>query len=118
LGHGLKYGGPAAQGLGWPLVVFGTLAVAASMAEIASAIPTAGAMYHWSALLGGPGWGWFTAWFNFIGQMAITAGIDYGIALVLADLLGLGSGQAVLLGLYALILLSHGLLNHYGIRAV
>ena len=118
LGWGLKYGGPAAETLGWPLVMIGTLAVTCSMAEIASAIPTAGAMYHWSALLGGPGWGWFTAWFNFVGQMAITAGIDYGIAGVLADLLGLGSGQAVVLALYAAVLLSHGLLNHYGIRTV
>src|SRR5207244_550176 len=68
-GHGLNYGGPAINGLGWPIVSVFTLLVAASMAEIASAIPTAGAMYHWSSILGGPGWGWFTAWFNFIGQM-------------------------------------------------
>src|SRR5689334_18676410 len=55
-GHGLAYGGPAANGWGWPLVTVFTLLVAASLAEIASTIPTAGAMYHWSALLGGPGW--------------------------------------------------------------
>src|SRR6185295_3945606 len=112
-GHGLNYGGPAINGLGWPLVTLFTMTVAASMAEIASAIPTAGAMYHWSAILGGPGWGWFTAWFNFIGQMAITAGIDYGITLTLADLLHL-EGQGVLLAVYAAILVSHGLFNHYG----
>ncbi len=116
-GHGLNYGGPAVNGFGWPLVTVFTMAVAASMAEIASAIPTAGAMYHWAALLGGPGWGWFTAWFNFIGQMAITAGIDYGIAQFAADLLGL-HGAAPLLALYAAILASHGVLNHRGIRAV
>ncbi|MBI4051302.1 MAG: amino acid permease [Elusimicrobia bacterium] len=116
-GHGLTYGGPAVNGIGWPLVTIFTLTVAASMAEIASTIPTAGAMYHWSALLGGPGWGWFTAWFNFVGQMAITAGIDYGIALFIMNLLGL-QGQLMLLTVYGLLLLSHGLLNHYGIRAV
>lgn len=116
-GHGLAYGGPAVNGIGWPLVTLFTLTVAASMAEIASAIPTAGAMYHWSALLGGPGWGWFTAWFNFVGQMAITAGIDYGIAMFVVDLLGI-PGRAALLGVYGLLLVSHALLNHYGIRAV
>src|SRR5262249_55283844 len=116
-GHGLFYGGPGINGIGWPLVTAFTMLVAASMAEIASAIPTAGAMYHWSALLGGPGWGWFTAWFNLVGQMAITAGIDYGIAQFVADLLGL-PGQGWLLGLYAALLLSHALLNHYGIRLV
>ncbi|MBI3504167.1 MAG: amino acid permease [Proteobacteria bacterium] len=116
-GHGLNYGGPAINGYGWPLVTVFTLAVAASMAEIASAIPTAGAMYHWSAVLGGPGWGWFTAWFNFIGQMTITAGIDYGIAIFLAGLLGTES-HALILAMYAALLVSHGLVNHYGIRIV
>jgi amino acid transporter len=116
-GHGLNYGGPAANGIGWPLVTFFTLAVAASMAEIASKIPTAGAMYHWSAILGGPGWGWFTAWFNLVGQVAITAGVDYGIALFVVDLLGL-KGQPALLGLYAALLASHGALNHWGIHLI
>src|SRR5689334_6767467 len=56
-GHGLNYGGPLVNTVGWPIVAVFTLAVAASMAEIASKIPTAGAMYHWSSILGGPGWG-------------------------------------------------------------
>ena len=116
-GQGLSFGGPAVNGFGWPLVTIFTLFVAASMAEIASAIPTAGAMYHWSAALGGPGWGWFTAWFNLVGQVATTAGIDYGIALFAADLLGI-QGRAANFGLYASLLLSHGAVNHYGIRAV
>ncbi len=116
-GHGLNYGGPVVNGWGWPLVTLATLLVAASMAEIASAIPTAGAVYHWSALLGGPGWGWFTAWFNFVGQVATTAGIDYGIAQFVVDLMG-WEGRAVFLAVYAALLLSQGLFNHYGIRAV
>lgn len=116
-GTGLASGGPLVNGLGWPLVTLFTLLVAASMAEIASKIPTAGAMYHWSALLGGPAWGWFTAWFNLVGQVATTAGIDFAIAQFTADLLGL-SGQPALLTIYALLLLSHGLINHYGVHGV
>jgi amino acid transporter len=58
-GHGLRMGGPAQMSLGWPLVSLFTLAVVCSMAELASAIPTSGAMYHWSCKLGGQGWGWF-----------------------------------------------------------
>ena len=50
-------GGPAALGLGWPLVSAGTMLVALAMAELASAFPTAGALYYWSALLGGVGFG-------------------------------------------------------------
>src|SRR5438067_3519227 len=62
-GHGLRFGGPLVMSVGWPLVTVMTLPVAASLGELASAFPTAGALYHWSALLGGKGWGFFTAWF-------------------------------------------------------
>ena len=52
-GTGLNAGGPMVMGIGWPLVTIFVLFIAASMAELASAIPTSGALYHWSALLGG-----------------------------------------------------------------
>src|SRR5216110_3059932 len=55
-GVGLTAGGPVVMGIGWPLVTFFVLFVAAAMAELASAIPTSGALYHWSSLLGGAGW--------------------------------------------------------------
>src|SRR5499426_100266 len=72
-GHGLTMGGPAEMAFGWPLVTLFTLTVAMSMGELASALPTSGAMYHWSSRLGGKSWGWFTAWFNIIGQIAAIA---------------------------------------------
>jgi len=114
---GLSWGGPAGVVGGWLLVSVMTLLVACSMAELASAYPTAGALYHWSAILGGPGWGFFTAWLNTIGQFAITAGIDYGLAEFVADMLDLPRAHSVL-PLYAAILISHGLLNHFGIGVV
>ncbi len=117
-GHGLKMGGPAQMSLGWPLVTFFTLMVVMSMAELASALPTSGAMYHWACALGGKGWGWFTAWFNIIGQIAAIAGIDYGCALFVTPLLGLEANTQNLLLVYAAILLSHALINHFGIRLV
>ncbi|MEO6725693.1 MAG: amino acid permease [Blastocatellia bacterium] len=117
-GHGLKMGGPAQMSLGWPLVSLFTLAVVCSMAELASAIPTSGAMYHWSCKLGGKGWGWFTAWFNIVGQIAAIAGIDYGCALFVTPLLGLDATTKNLLIVYAAILLSHAVINHFGIRLV
>jgi hypothetical protein len=88
-GYGLRMGGPAQMALGWPLVAFFTLMVVMSMAELASSLPTSGAMYHWSARLGGKGWGWLTAWLNIVGQIAAIAGIDYGCALFLTPLLGM-----------------------------
>jgi amino acid transporter len=115
--HGLAMGGPAEMAFGWPLVSLFTLAVALSMAELASAMPTSGAMYHWASRLGGRGWGWFTAWFNIVGQLAALAGIDYGCALFVAPLIGLTSPGSLTI-VYAAVLLSHALINHVGIRLV
>src|SRR4051812_50075225 len=49
-GHGLKYGGPLQMPAGWPLGTVLTLAIAASLAELASAYPTAGAPCHLSSV--------------------------------------------------------------------
>ncbi len=117
-GHGLRMGGPAEMAFGWPIVTLFTLTVALSMGELASALPTSGAMYHWSARLGGKGWGWFTAWFNVIGQLAALAAIDYGCALFVTPLLGLDSTTQNLLIVYGAVLVSHALINHVGIRLV
>ncbi len=88
------------------------------MAELASSLPTSGTMYHWASRLGGKGWGWFTAWFNIAGQLSALAGIDYGCALFLTPLLGLPTTSAWLFLVYAAVLVSHALINHFGIRAV
>src|SRR5919206_4006065 len=82
-GYGLKFAGPIVNSAGWPLVSVLTLAVAASMAEIASAYPTAGGLYYWAFRLGGRAWAWTTAWLNMIGQVAITAGINVAAAMYL-----------------------------------
>src|SRR5207253_1374254 len=75
-GYGLKFAGPIINSVGWPLVSLLTLCVAASMAELASAYPTAGGLYFWAFRLGGRTWAWSTAWLNMIGQITITAGIN------------------------------------------
>lgn len=120
--HGLEYGGPGMMGFGWPLVALFVMLIAASMAELASAIPTAGALYHWASLLGNKRWGWYTAWINLIGQIGIVAGIDYSVALfadpLLASVFGYTSNDTTTLLVFAIILLSHGILNHVGIKLV
>src|SRR4029453_11401010 len=113
--YGLVMGGPAQMAFGWPLVAVFTMTVALSLAELASAVPTSGAMYHWASLLGGNAWGWFTAWFNIAGQLAAIAGIDYGAAIFVTPLVGLSMTTANVLIVYACILFSHGLINHIGI---
>ncbi len=116
--YGLQMGGPREMTLGWPLATVGTLFVALSMAELCSALPTTGGTYHWSAELGGPTWAWFTALLNIVGLVAALGAIDYGCAQFLAPILGLEASNNVLLVTYALILASHGFINHYGIRWV
>ncbi|MFT3839676.1 MAG: amino acid permease [Myxococcaceae bacterium] len=117
-GYGFKWGGPLVMGLGWPVVAFFTFAIALSMAELASAFPTAGALYHWSALLGGKGAGFATAWLNLVGQVAISASIDYGLAEFVVALAKLEGGRPMTLLVFAAVLTSHALLNHFGVRVL
>ena len=117
-GYGLEMGGPLQMTLGWPLATFFTLAMAASMAELCSAYPTSGAMYHWAVALGGPTWGWFVAWLNIIGLVAAQSGINYSCAQFVLPFLGVSATPRNVFLMFAFTLLVHGLLNHYGIRLV
>jgi amino acid transporter len=123
-GYGLKFAGPIVNSVGWPLVSLFTLAVAASMAEIASAYPTAGGLYFWSRRLGGRGWAWLTAWLNMIGQVTITGGINIAAAIYLIGaatrIFGL-SGDFLTnwyfqLAVMIAILIPQVLINVWGIR--
>jgi amino acid permease (GABA permease) len=122
---GMQYGGPVDIVWGWVVVGAMTLIVGLGMAEIASAYPTAGGLYYWSAKLSknNPGaWSWFTGWFNLLGQVAITAGIDYGFATFFTVLLNMTAGYpntpGHVLWIYAAILLVHGALNTFGVQIV
>lgn len=117
-GYGLEMGGPLEMTLGWPVATLFTLAVAASMAELCSAYPTAGATYHWAADLGGKGWGWLVAWLNILGLIAAQAGINYSCAQFILPFLNIPSTPFNLFCMFAFILLNQGILNHYGIRLV
>jgi amino acid transporter len=117
-GWGLTQGGPIEMAIGWPLVSVMTLLVALSLAELASAYPTAGALYHWATILGGVRVGWWTAWLNLIGQVAVLAGVDYALADFARAEWGLPNAKPYVLGIYVAVLVTHGVLNHVGIRVV
>ena len=110
--------GGAAIGLGWPLVCLFSLAVALSMAQIASAFPTAGGLYHWGAILGGRGCGWATAWFNLAGLVTVLAAINVGTFRFLAAIWRPEwlDDQAVELLAVVCITASQAAINHLGIR--
>ena len=133
--YGLAWAGTAAVLIGWPFVTVFVLLIAASMAEIASAYPTAGGLYYWASRMKNKNWGWWTAWLNLIGQFAIVAGINYAAAAflnatIITPLLsnvgiaygnttelipGLLNGQLVTMGILMLIELA---LNIAGISLV
>jgi amino acid permease (GABA permease) len=122
---GMTYGGPVDIVWGWIIVGVMTTIVGLGMAEIASAYPTAGGLYYWSAKLSknNPGaWSWFTGWFNLLGQVAVTAGIDFGFATFFTVFLNLTTGYPSTAGyvliMYAAILFVHGVLNTFGVRLV
>ncbi|SEE93737.1 amino acid permease [Streptomyces sp. Ag109_O5-10] len=123
---GMITGGPAVITWGWVAVGLMTLFVGLSMAEICSAYPTSAGLYFWAHRLAPPrsaaAWAWFTGWFNVLGQVAVTAGIDFGAASFLGAYLNLQFDFTVTPGrtilLFAAILVLHGLLNTFGVRII
>lgn len=76
---GFSAGGGAGVFLGWIVGSAFALIVALAMAQIASAYPTAGGLYHWSSILGGRGWGWATAFVNLLGLIFVVSSVDVGV---------------------------------------
>ena len=117
-GYGLKMGGPLEMSLGWPIATAFTLLLAASMAELCSAYPTSGAMYHWAAALGGRAAGWFVASLNIVGLIAALAGINFSAAQFVLPFLGISPSSSHVFLMFAFTLVVHGLINHFGVRLV
>jgi len=131
-GQAWNDGGPVAISIGWPVISILVLLVGLSMAELASKYPTAGGIYYWAYSLGGARWAWFTGWFNLLGLVAITAGVDYGAASFLNSVLALyklnfilnfttASSSAILqhtFVLFFLLLAAHSLINIFSSHLV
>ena len=124
-GFGMAIGGPISSSWGWPLVGLMVTFVALAMGEVCSSYPTASGLYYWSAKLAkrnGAAWSWFTGWFNMLGQVAITAGIDFGLAAIFSGFLNVAfdvvTTKIILIEIYTVVLVLHGLLNTFGVRLV
>ena len=130
-GQAWNFGGPIAISIGWPVIAMIILTVAFSMSELTSAYPTAGGPYWWAHRLGGPGWSWFTGWFNVVGLIAIVASVDYFAAFFATTLFGLWGWDlgfvnfadhqhvlAEIFWVFALILVIHALINIYSSHLV
>ena len=128
----LSSGGPFSVTVGWVIGGLFALVVSCSLAQIASAYPTAGGLYHWASILGGRGFGWVTAWINMLGLIFVVASVDFGVFLLFRDMvlhgvLGMDvtswtsseigdHGWWVQSIVITLICVSQGLFNHFGIK--
>src|ERR1700753_3268787 len=86
----LYNGGP--QTVAWSVLIvyFGVIAQQASIAEMASTIPIAGAQYHWTYNLAPPKWKrfitWMQGWMTWFGWVSLLAGIANITAIILQQL--------------------------------
>jgi amino acid permease (GABA permease) len=124
-GIAMTAGGPMAITLGWLFVGIMVILVALAMAEICSVYPTAGALYWWASALAKrnrAAWAWFVGWFNFLGEVAVTAAIDFGAAITTSAFLSLTFDMKVTAGrtflIFLVIIVAHGLLNTFGVNLV
>ncbi len=123
---GMVAGGPRVIIWGWLFVGGMVMLVGAGMAEVCSSFPTAGGLYYWAAKLApdgkAPVWSWFTGWFNLLGQVAVTASIDFSMATFCGFFLNLTTGfqgtAKSLFGIYTLVLIAHGILNSLGVNII
>jgi amino acid permease (GABA permease) len=124
-GIAMSAGGPLAITLGWLFVGGMVTLVALAMAEICSAYPTAGGLYWWAFALARhnkAAWAWFVGWFNFLGEVAVTAAIDFGAAITTSAFLSLVFDVKVTTVrtflVFLVIIVAHGLLNTFGVNLV
>jgi amino acid transporter len=120
LAQGISGVGGAAIGIGWLLGCAVTFVFALGMAQIGSAYPTAGGLYHWSSILGGRGYGWLTAWLNLFGLVTVLGAINVGTAGFFFSSFGAQLGIAQNFwtqgAFVILITVIQAIINHVGIK--
>ncbi|KAF2463971.1 putative amino acid permease [Lindgomyces ingoldianus] len=88
---GLVNGGPSTLVYGLIFSFFGSLATAASLAEMASISPTSGGQYHWVALLAphkyAISFSWFAGWITAFMRIAVTASVAFLAATMIQGLI-------------------------------
>jgi amino acid transporter len=112
--------GGAGAGIGW-IVGCGVSAVfAIAMAQIASAYPTAGGLYHWGSILGNRFTGWVTAWLNLLGLITVMGAINIGTAFfftgTFGPLIGMTGTPGEIVIFVGVITAIQALINHLGIK--
>jgi amino acid transporter len=112
--------GGAGAGIGWIVGCALSGMFALAMAQIASAFPTAGGLYHWASILGGRFIGWMTAWLNLLGLITVLGAINIGTAYFFAGtfggMFGFTGTDMQVVAFVAIITAGQALFNHLGIK--
>lgn len=120
LHQGISGVGGAAIGIGWLVGCAVCLIFALGMAQIGSAFPTAGGLYHWSSILGGRGLGWLTAWLNLLGLVTVMGAINVGTFGFFIGAFGPALGLEASFQTQAIFVIGitavQALVNHVGIK--
>ncbi|KAH7909023.1 amino acid transporter [Hygrophoropsis aurantiaca] len=127
-GYPLLAGGHFAMIWGWTIPCLFVLCIAASMAELASAMPTSAGLYYFSAKMASEKHSalasWITGWSNITGQVTLVCSIDYtcaefittGIAMITDGEIVLGPGPTF--GILLAIFLVQAVLCSAGTRVL
>jgi amino acid transporter len=117
-------GGPVAISVGWPIIASLILIIGFCMAELVSAMPTAGGIYYWSFKLGKPVHGWLTGWLNMVGLIAVIAGVDYGFATFFTFTVSLFNpawsieNLSLVFMVFLVTVITHVLINVFGAKII
>lgn len=119
LGQATSGAGGAAIGIGWPVGVLISGLFALGLAQISSAYPTAGGLYHWGSILGNRFTGWLSAWLNLLGLVTVLGAINVGTFYfffgAFGEALGIEDTLADRVIFVAVITGLQALINHFGI---
>ncbi|KAH7914587.1 amino acid transporter [Hygrophoropsis aurantiaca] len=112
-------GGHVGMIWGWLIPSLFVMGIAASLAELVSAMPTSAGLYYWSAKLASPEYSaiasWITGWANVTGQISLVCSIDYGCAQMITTAITVGSDGAIVpskgatYGILLAVLFTHGI---------
>jgi len=120
LGQATSGVGGAAIGIGWPVGVIISGVFALALAQISSAYPTAGGLYHWGSILGNRFTGWLSAWLNLLGLVTVLGAINVGTFYfffgAFGPMFGVEDTLTHRVAFVAIITALQALVNHYGIK--
>ncbi|KAI5478115.1 hypothetical protein MNV49_005482 [Pseudohyphozyma bogoriensis] len=99
LSYGMGYSGTPGLTWGWVIASIGIQAVATSMAELSSSMPTSGGLYYCVGVLAPPKWAPFLAylcgWSNWLGLVSGSPSVNYGNAAMISALCTLANPDYV-----------------------